>query len=106
VAIEPTPELRARLRLPDDNTPYYRGTGCKQCFNSGHRGRVGLYEMLEVNPSFRRLLEQNVDPEQLRHQRKKSGETTLFEEGMLAAVAGQTSLEEVLRVAGAACGEE
>jgi type IV pilus assembly protein PilB len=101
VKTEVNAELRARLQLPDDGTPYFKGAGCKTCFNSGYRGRVGLYEIFEIQPESRVLLEANASAGKLRQLRKKAGETTLFDEGIIAAKAGLTSLDEVLRVAGA-----
>jgi type IV pilus assembly protein PilB len=95
----PPDELRTRLGLPLDGSFYFKGKGCSQCFNSGHRGRVGLYEVFEMNPEARRLMEKDAPAGELRDVRKRNGETTLFEEGLMAARAGQTSLEEVLRVA-------
>ena len=96
---EPLPEVRHRLGLPDDGTIYYKGAGCSHCFNSGHRGRVGLYEMYEINTESRQLLEAGAQGGKLREARKRADETTLFQEGIIAARAGLTSLEEVLRVA-------
>jgi type IV pilus assembly protein PilB len=95
----PPDEVRARLNLPSEGASYWKGQGCSQCFNSGHRGRCGLYEVFEISPEARRLMEKNASAGDLRDLRRRSGETTLFEEGMLAARNGQTSLEEVLRVA-------
>ncbi len=89
----------ARLNLPDDGTMYYKGKGCSQCFNSGHRGRLGMYEVFEIAPEARRLMEKNVPAGELRELRQAGGGNDAFEEGMLAARAGLTSLEEVLRVA-------
>jgi type IV pilus assembly protein PilB len=97
--VDSSKELRERLELPNDDTQYFKGAGCRHCFNSGHRGRVGLYEMYEINGEARGLLEANAPASKLRDARKRAGETTLFEEGLLAAKAGMTSLEEVLRVA-------
>jgi type IV pilus assembly protein PilB len=94
----PPEEVRSRLNLPNDAS-YWKGQGCSQCFNSGHRGRCGLYEVFEISPEARRLMEKNASAGELRDLRRRSEETTLFEEGMLAARNGQTSLEEVLRVA-------
>jgi len=95
----PPEEVRSRLNLPDDGASFWKGQGCSQCFNSGHRGRCGLYEVFEISPEARRLMEKNASAGELRDLRRRIGETTLFEEGMLAARNGQTSLEEVLRVA-------
>jgi type II secretory ATPase GspE/PulE/Tfp pilus assembly ATPase PilB-like protein len=103
---QPEPDLLARMGLKPDAAPYWRGAGCRNCFNSGYRGRVGLYEIMEVDPTMRRLLERGASPEELKNQRQKSGETTLFEEGMIAANSGQTTLDEVLRVAGGASSNE
>lgn len=99
---QPTPELAARLGLAPDAGPFHQGSGCKQCFNSGYRGRVGLYEIFEITPEARRLLEQNSGPEALRAYRARAGETTLFDEALLTAREGHTTLHEVLRVAGSA----
>jgi type II secretory ATPase GspE/PulE/Tfp pilus assembly ATPase PilB-like protein len=65
-----------------------------------------LYEIFEISPEARRLMEKDASSGELRELRKRSGETTLFEEGMLAARGGQTSLEEVLRVAWAPAEEK
>jgi type IV pilus assembly protein PilB len=97
-AYEPAEDVTRRLKLKP-GTRYWKGQGCPQCFNSGHRGRLGLYEIFEIGPEGRRLLEANASAGQLRELRARTGETTLFEEGLLGAGAGQTSLEEVMRVA-------
>jgi type II secretory ATPase GspE/PulE/Tfp pilus assembly ATPase PilB-like protein len=93
-----SPELQQRLNVKPEER-FYKGQGCPQCYTSGYRGRQGLYEIFEITPEARTLLERNANPGQLRDLRKRAGETTLFEEGMLAARAGNTSLDEVLRVA-------
>jgi type II secretory ATPase GspE/PulE/Tfp pilus assembly ATPase PilB-like protein len=100
----PTPEMVKRLKLSEEK--YWKGAGCTQCYNSGHRGRQGLYEIFEMGAEARRLMEANANAGQLRELRSKTGETTLFEEGLLSAAGGQTSLEEVMRVAWAPTEEE
>jgi type IV pilus assembly protein PilB len=97
-AYAPSAELAGRLRLKDGGR-FWKGAGCPQCYNSGHRGRLGLYEIFEISPEARRLLEAGASAGQLREVRARAGETTLFEEGLMGAAAGMTSLEEVLRVA-------
>jgi general secretion pathway protein E len=95
----PAPEVRQRLNLPAEGATYFKGQGCNQCYNSGHRGRLGLYEVFEVGQEARKLMERGASAGELRGARERAGETTLFQEGMMGAKAGQTSLEEVLRVA-------
>ena len=75
--------------------------GCPQCFNSGHRGRLGMYEVFEIGGEARQLDGKECDGGGIaRRCAAHMGETTLFEEGMLAAASGMTSLEEVLRSPG------
>jgi type II secretory ATPase GspE/PulE/Tfp pilus assembly ATPase PilB-like protein len=102
---EPPADVIARLKLPE-NGRYWKGEGCSQCYSSGHRGRLGMYEVFEILPEARQMLEANASAGQLRQLRARLGETTLFEEGLLAAAHGQTSLEEVMRVAWAPAEEE
>jgi len=94
---DPPAEVRQRLKLTEGT--YVKGRGCKTCFNSGNRGRLGLYEMFELSPETRRLLEKDAPAGELREARKRTGETTLFDEGILAAQNGMCSLDEVMRVA-------
>jgi type II secretory ATPase GspE/PulE/Tfp pilus assembly ATPase PilB-like protein len=62
--------------------------------------------MFEIGQEARRLMEKNVTAGELRALRQRTGETTLFEEGIMAAGTGLTSLQEVLRVAWAPSEEE
>ncbi len=101
----PSAEVAARLHIAGD-AKYYKGAGCAQCFNSGHRGRLGMYEIFEIGAEARRMMEKNASAGDLKELRARMGETTLFEEGMMAAENGQTSLEEVLRVAWAPAEEK
>jgi type IV pilus assembly protein PilB len=102
----PAPELARRLKLPTEGAHYWKGQGCTQCYNSGHRGRLGIYEIFEISSEARQLMESNATSGELRALRARQSETTLFEEGLLAAAGGQTSLEEVMRVAWSPAEEE
>jgi len=95
---EPPEELRQRLNL-QPGPRYAKGKGCKQCFNSGYRGRLGLYEIFEVTNGARQLMERGASADDLRQERQRLKETTLYQEGIMAVEAGLTSPEEVLRVA-------
>ncbi|MCC6229023.1 MAG: Flp pilus assembly complex ATPase component TadA [Phycisphaerales bacterium] len=77
---------------------FRKGAGCRQCHNSGFRGRLGVYEMLEVSPELRRLIAQSRPAHELREQFRRDGGLTLRDEGVLLALDGKTSLEEILRV--------
>jgi type IV pilus assembly protein PilB len=78
--------------------PFRRGAGCQQCHDTGFRGRLGIYEVMEVTPELRRLVHRGAAPHELRDHLKRSGFTSLRDEGVALAMDGKTSLDEVLRV--------
>lgn len=85
--------------LPSNtNQVFHKGVGCQQCHNSGFRGRTGIYEVMEITPELRRLIHGAAPSHAIRKELKKQGVLTLREEGVLSALAGGTSLEEVLFV--------
>ncbi len=95
----PTEEYLQMLNYQGDKRrSFHRGEGCKQCFDTGFRGRRGIYEVLQVNREIRELVNQRPDLEKLRSLHRKSGGTNLLEEGLQLAEDGYTSLEEIARV--------
>jgi general secretion pathway protein E len=93
----PPPELLAEAGLAP-GTELFRGRGCKACMNLGYRGRTGIYELLPVDESVRELLLLKKDAASLRTAAVSHGMKTLREAGLVKVRAGETSLEEVLRV--------
>jgi len=79
------------------STTLYQGQGCEECTN-GYRGRRGIYEVLVVNDEVRDLVFQQVDSAVIRAKARALGMRTLREDGLRKAVAGITTIEEVLRV--------
>ncbi len=78
--------------------PFRKGAGCRACHDTGFKGRVGVYEVMEVTPELRRMIHVQKATHELREQMRKHGGLTLREEGVLLALEGKTSLEEILRV--------
>lgn len=88
-----------KLNLEGPKKPvFYKGKGCKQCFNSGYSGRVGISEILILTPAIRELVLKQAQEHTLKQQARKEGMRTLREEGVKAVLEGQTTLEEILRV--------
>lgn len=85
-------------------TPYgemietYVGAGCDGCFNTGYTGRVGIFELMELNDELRRKIMRNDDAIELTTASKKNGMRTLREDGWLKVADGTTTAAEVLRV--------
>lgn len=72
--------------------------GCPKCQGRGYKGRVGIYELVEMNSELRKLVSTGASILDIRACAKASGFRSLFEDGMIKAFAGVTSVEEVLRV--------
>lgn len=77
---------------------FRKGVGCEQCHNSGFRGRVGIYEVMEIDAELRPLIHRAAPSHEIRKKMQQKGVLTLREEGVLLAIEGKTSLEEVLGV--------
>ncbi len=77
---------------------FYRGKGCNECNNSGYRGRIGIYETLEIDDDFSELILKKASREELEQMALKKGMTTIAQDGFIKAKNGTTTIEEVLRV--------
>lgn len=77
---------------------FYRGRGCRICNDTGYKGRIGIYETIEVTPQISELILQNASAEELRKEALKSNAIFMLYDGFLKAKAGITTIEEVLRV--------
>ncbi len=75
-----------------------RGKGCDACARTGYRGRAGIHEILEINDVLRRLIIEKAPVSHIKEAAKKNGMVTLRESAIRKALAGLTSIEEVLRV--------
>jgi general secretion pathway protein E len=72
--------------------------GCSSCFNSGYRGRLGIYEILELSPELQNLVLKTYDSHRIKMEAVQAGMTTLYQDGIDKVLKGQTTIEEVLRV--------
>ncbi len=76
---------------------YYHGTGCDACAGTGYRGRAGLYEVMAMSPSLRRMVLTGASTAELRDQAVAEGMLTLRMDGIKKLERGITSLEEVVK---------
>ncbi len=84
--------------LQDRQRAFYKGEGCKQCHDSGYRGRMGVFEVLEVTDELRGGLHDLSDEERIKEIVRRHGWRPLREEGLRLVEQGRSTLEEVLRV--------
>ncbi len=101
-AYRPLPELVRRTRLDQvagrEDVTLYRPVGCETCLGTGYHGRIAIMEMLVMTDALRRLVLEQADARRLAAAAAEGGMTTLYEDGLAKALAGVTSIEEVLRV--------
>ena len=78
----------------------YEPVGCRRCGGSGYRGRVGLYEVMNVSPEIQSLALERKPAEEIREVAIRQGMTPLREDGLQKVRHGRTSIAEVARVIG------
>lgn len=77
--------------------PVYKGAGCSACHNTGYKGRLGIFEMIEMNAELRELAYKRATTSELRVAAKASGMRTLAEDGVLKVWKGISTPEEISR---------
>ncbi|HEX6071022.1 MAG TPA: type IV-A pilus assembly ATPase PilB [Longimicrobiaceae bacterium] len=78
-------------------TTFFKGAGCEDCGGSGYRGRQGLYEVMAMSPTLRRMILQSASTADLQTQAISEGMLTLRMDGLLKVKRGITTLEEVVK---------
>src|SRR5215472_3080483 len=76
---------------------FYYGRGCDRCNNTGHRGRMGIFELVLMNDEIRDMISAGASTDQLRVACIKQGMIGLRESGLRAIFRGHTTIEEVVR---------
>ena len=94
VEYEVDPNTCEKLGIPEGSTAF-RAMGCPNCRN-GYKGRRGIYELMVLDDNLREMILKGADDMELREAAINSGMRTLRQAGIRAALAGHTSLEEVL----------
>jgi general secretion pathway protein E len=96
---QPAEKELFRLGISDSRQGcFLRGVGCEHCHQSGYYGRLGLYELLTVEPSVGNLIQSQSDTGSIQKEAVKHGMRTLREDGIDKVLAGLTTIEELDRV--------
>ncbi len=77
---------------------FYKGKGCKKCNNTGYKGRIGIYEVLEITEKISKLIMKKASVAELNQAAKEQNMLTMIEDGFIKAKNGITTIEEILRV--------
>jgi len=84
---------------PDEQgVELYKSVGCIHCNNTGYRGRIGIFELLIIDETIRKLILQDASANAIQAAALKEGMITMRADGLMKARAGITTVEEILRV--------
>ena len=92
-------QVLGKLFPANNDGKFYRGKGCQECGNLGYMGRLGIYEVLTATEKISRLMVEQNDEQKIEDQAIIEGMITMKQDGYLKVLQGQTTMEEVLRVA-------
>jgi type II secretory ATPase GspE/PulE/Tfp pilus assembly ATPase PilB-like protein len=90
-------ELGIGQNLPE-NIKFYIGAGCEKCFDTGYRGRIGIYELMIIDEQIREMIYQKESAGAIKKKAISLGLQTLRMDGARKVAQGVTSIAEVLRV--------
>ena len=83
----------------DRRRQFIKGEGCKKCYDTGHLGRIGIYEVMQCTPKLREMISKSPNLGDIRQCHVEQGGSLLLEEGIKRAEEGLTSIDEVVNVA-------
>jgi type IV pilus assembly protein PilB len=92
------PQEEIKERLPNfdpDNFFVWQGIGCSKCKNTGTKGRIAIYEVVECGTEMRRVIDDSLNASSLVNEFKRQGATLMREDGVMKALNGETTVEAV-----------
>lgn len=94
-------ELKAAGITPEmaEGANFMKGRGCNNCGGGGYRGRLGVFELMQMNGKIRELSFQGASTQEIRKAALEAGMTTLYDDAIRKVLLGITTIEEVFRVA-------
>ena len=76
----------------------YKGEGCRTCGDTGYQGRIGIYEVVPLSPTIKTMIIERKEDSILEEIAIKEGMITMMQDGLIKALKGVTTIEEILRV--------
>lgn len=92
-------ELGILKRNAGEELALYKGSGCEQCNSTGYKGRMAVQEVLSITPELQKLIAKGAEEGTLLEQALKDGFTDITDDCVAKVIAGETTVEELLRVA-------
>ncbi len=91
------PKIKEKIKLPKVPS-VYKPQGCKKCKDEGYIGRIALFEVLEMTPQLSEMVLEEPSESKIKQEADRQGMITMKQDGILKALDGVTSIEEVIRV--------
>jgi type IV pilus assembly protein PilB len=97
-------EIKEELeKIPNFKMPaelkFYRSKGCPKCNNLGYKGRVGLYEILEMTPKIQKMItDKDISDKEIEKAAQEDGMISVLQDGILKALKGLVDIEDVLKI--------
>ena len=88
------------LVINNKGAKFFKTRGCEICGGSGFRGRIAIFEIMVMNSELKMLIAKRAEPYELKEAAIKNGMRTLFQSGIDRALEGQTTIDEIVKVAG------
>ena len=89
--------LREEIGVDPATDFFYQAKGCDKCNNTGFKGRIGLFEVLEMSPVVEEMIVKNASNQEIEKQAVKEGMILLKKDALYKAVTGDITIEEALR---------
>jgi type II secretory ATPase GspE/PulE/Tfp pilus assembly ATPase PilB-like protein/FixJ family two-component response regulator/RNA polymerase subunit RPABC4/transcription elongation factor Spt4 len=97
---QPDREMLQALKISNTDIATFKGAGCEKCNRSGYKGRIGVYEIFQIDSEIKRMIHQGATEPELLHAARLTGMSSLLEDAIEKLKQGITSCEELLRVFG------
>ena len=81
------------------HSEWKRAKGCAYCHHTGYKGRLGIYELVSLDGQLQQMINRQAPLQEIKAVIRQQGQRSLFEDGLIKASKGLTSIEEVMRVA-------
>lgn len=91
-------DLELLMRKPDEDITIYEPCGCPRCDGTGFKGRIGVYEIMEVSPQLKTIISKNGSAEDIKNKALEEGMDTLRMSATKYVLEGITSISEMMRV--------
>lgn len=100
IPYQPDPEIAKLIETTPflEGVTFYKGKGCRECNETGFKGRIAVFEILTLNYEIASLIMNRAPSHIIREAARKAGMRTMREDGFIKVKEGKTTIEEVLRV--------